>query len=153
MSVSGVERVKGNVDNILIRASADKSEAALYAILSQGAAIAQTMTPIDTSNLANSQYAPQIDMRAGKVTGQVGYTARYAKAVHEAPGTLKGLPREHFGKTGNQSAFGPQQVVSFGGGSGTGSYWDPDAEPQFLTKGFEQLKPSIPVILKEVYRV
>lgn len=131
MSVSGVDRVKGNVGNILIRASAEKSEAALYAILSQGAAIAQTMTPIDTSNLANSQYSPEIDVKAGKVVGQVGYTARYAMAVHEAKGVLDGLPRA----------------------SGNGNYWDPDAEPQFLTKGFNQLKPSIPSILKEVYRV
>lgn len=131
MSVSGVDRVKGSVGKILIGASAEKSESALYAILSQGAAIAQTMTPIDTSNLANSQYAPEIDIKSGEVVGQVGYTARYAMAVHEARGVLDGLPREN----------------------GNGNYWDPDAEPQFLTKGFEQLKPSIPAILKEVYRV
>ena len=53
------------------------------------------------------------------------------------PGTLKGQPREHFGKTNNLSDFGPKQVIEFGGGTGKGKYWDPNAEPEFLRKAFE----------------
>ena len=108
-----------------------KSEGAVYAILSQGAAIAQTMTPVDTSNLINSQYAPQIDVKAGRVSGQAGYTAEYAAHVHNAKGELAGQDRA----------------------SGSGQYWDPNAEPGFLEKGFEELKPSIQGILREHYRV
>lgn len=131
MSVKGIERVKLNVKNFTDDVSGPKTEAAVYAVLSQGAAIAQTMTPMDTGNLANSQYSPDISVSTGKVTGHVGYTANYAIYVHNAPGVMAGMPRAN----------------------GNGNYWDPDAEPQFLTKGFEELKPSIPAILKEVYRV
>lgn len=131
MSVRGIERVRSNVRSSVAEIRGRKTEAALYAVLSQGAAIAQTMTPIDTSNLINSQYAPVIASNSGGMYGNIGYTAHYAAAVHEKPGTLKGLPREN----------------------GNDTYWSPDAEPKFLTKGFEELKPSIPRILREVYRV
>ena len=50
----------------------------------------------------------------------LGYTAAYAAAVHDAKGTLKGTntPR---------SASDPSR----------GNVWDPDAEPGFLRKAFE----------------
>jgi len=50
------------------------------------------------------------------MTGRVGYTASYAARVNAAGGTLKGKPRP----------------------DGSGNYWDPDAEPYFLRKGFER---------------
>ena len=107
------------------------SERAVYAILSQGGAMAQTMVPIDTSTLINSQYAPQIQSMPGRVRGHIGYTAEYAFAVHQASGRLAGEPRA----------------------GGNGRYWDPNAEPEFMTKGFEQIKPSVPQLLKAIYRV
>lgn len=131
MAVKGIERVRRNFRTVLKGIDGSKTEAAVYAVLKQGAALAQQMTPRDTSNLVNSQYAPQISQRQSRTSGQVGYTAAYAAAVHDAPGTLKGLPRA----------------------LGKGRYWDPNAEPQFLTKGFDQLMPSIPAILKGIYRV
>lgn len=131
MAVRGIERVKRNFRVVVKDIDQRRTEAAVYAVLSQGAAMAQTMTPVDTSTLINSQYAPQISQQAGKTTGQVGYTAAYAAAVHSAPGTLQGLPRR----------------------SGNGNYWDPNAEPGFLEKGFEEIKPEIPAILQRIYRV
>ena len=131
MPAKGIERVRKGFKVKLDGIAKGKSEGAVYAILSQGAAIAQTMTPVDTSNLINSQYAPQIDVKAGRVSGQVGYTAEYAAHVHNAKGELAGQDRA----------------------SGSGQYWDPNAEPGFLKKGFEELKPSIPAILREHYRV
>lgn len=131
MAVKGIERVKRNYKLIINDIDQTKTEAAVYAVLSQGAAIAQVHTPVDTSALVNSQYAPQIEQQAGKTVGQVGYTASYAAAVHNAPGVMKGIPRHN----------------------GNGEYWDPDAEPGFLTKGFEELKPIIPRILEAEYRV
>lgn len=133
MTVIGVGRVRRNMKATVKDIRLKKTEAAVFAVLSQGAALAQTMTPMDLGNLSQSQYAPQIKQRAGKTRGQVGYTAKYAAAVHDAPGKLKGLPRP-----------GPDN---------RGNYWDPNAEPQFLTKGFEQIKPAIPQILKGIYRV
>jgi hypothetical protein len=131
MPVKGIDRVKRNFRVVIKNIEEHRTHSAIYAVLSQGAALAQTMTPMNTSNLVNSQYAPQISNKKGKTSGQVGYTAAYAAAVHNAPGTLKGLPRLE----------------------GRGKYWDPKAEPQFLKKGFEQIKPQIPAILEDIYRV
>lgn len=131
MSVKGIERVKAGFSRIASDIDQRKTDLAVYTILSEGGALAQLMTPIDTGTLANSQYAPQITHTVGHTKGTIGYTAEYAGAVHEMPGVLKGLPRAN----------------------GSGNYWDPDAEPQFLTKGFEQLRPQIPSILKRAYSV
>lgn len=134
--------------NLQIKASeikGKKTERAIIAILKQGAALAAVITPVDTSNLINSQTVPTLISTTQGQLGRVGYTARYAAWVHEMPGTLKGKPRAHFGQT----AAG----VKFGGGTEKGTYWSPNAEPQFLTKGFEKLKPQIPAILKAIYGV
>lgn len=145
MATKGIAQVKRRYQMVVQEVDQKRTEAAVTAVLSQGAAIAQTLTPMDTGHLAQSQYAPQISQMAGRTVGKVGYTAHYAYAVHEAPGVLKGLPRAHFGAT--------RAGAQFGGGSETGNYWDPNAEPKFLTKGFEQVKPAIPRILKGIYRV
>ena len=84
------------------------------------------MIPVDTSFLLNSEYRKVRKVGDG-FEGEIGYGASYAPYVHEAPGTLKGQPRAHFGKT--------REGVEFGGGTGVGNYWDPDAEPKFLEKG------------------
>jgi len=129
MPVKGIERVRRAYRLKVEEIDGQRTDKAVYAVLSQGAAMSDTMTPVDTSTLINSRYAPQISRQPGKTIGHVGYTASYAGAVHDAPGKLKGVPRP----------------------SGNGQYWDPNAEPQFLAKGFEQIKPSIPAILKAAY--
>lgn len=134
MPVKGIERVKRNLRVTVARIAEGTTERTVYEILSQGGAMAAQMTPIDTSNLVNSQYAPQIDVKQGKVTGNIGYTAAYASAVHDAPGTLRGQPRD------------PNDPSR-------GDFWDPNAEPGFLTRGFEEIKPAIPAILKRNYKV
>ena len=145
MPVKGIAGVKRNFRVAVENITEGTSERAVYAILSQGGAMAAQMTPMDTGTLVNSKFAPQIDVKRGKVTGALGYTAAYAAAVHEAPGKLKGQPRAHFGKT--------RDGVAFGGGTETGNYWDPNAEPEFLKKGFEMIAPAIPALLRRLYRV
>lgn len=144
MPTKGFEQVKSNLRKTF-NDVADKQVDVVFAILFQGSEISKLMTPMDVGTLVNSLYAPRVISMSGKVTGTVGYTAMYAKAVHDAPGTLKGLPRKDFGKTRNGQTFG--------GGTGKGNYWDPTGEPKFLYKGFEQIKPSIPRIQKEYGRV
>ncbi|MCO7643267.1 hypothetical protein NJI34_41625 [Pseudomonas sp. S 311-6] len=131
MPVRGIERVKRNFRAVVKDIDQRRTEAAVSTILRQGRAQADVMTPQDTGTLLNSGYQPQISQQAGKTTGQVGYTAAYASAVHNAPGKLQGLPRRN----------------------GNGNYWDPNAEPGFLEKGFDEIKPSIPAILRAAYRV
>jgi len=134
MPIKGVKLTKRGMKAAMDRITGPVTEGAVYAVLSQGAAMAQTLTPIDTGNLINSQYAPQISRGEGKVEGHVGYTAAYAKAVHDAPGKLSGQPRD---------PADPSR----------GDFWDPNAEPKFLTQGFEDIKLAIPQILKANYRV
>lgn len=129
MPTQGIARVKANMKATFDEIRGNRTREAVHVILTQGAGIAQTMTPIDTSNLVNSQTAPRLGQNAQGVVGVVAYTAEYAAAVHDASGTLKGQEREN----------------------GNGQYWDPAGEPGFLEKGFEEVKPSIPKILRSVY--
>ena len=149
MGVKGIERVKARTRHVFADITEKKTYAGLYAILLQGSQLSATITPIDSSFLVNSLGKPQIT----GTSGTVGYMAEYAKWVHEMSGKLKGQPRAHFGRLGNHSEAGPQQMTPFGGGTGKGNYWDPRGEPQFLTKGFDRIKSSIPKILEHAYRV
>ena len=47
-----------------------------------GASEASVMTPIDTSTLLNSQFR-SVAKDGSKIVGTVGYTAEYAKYVHD----------------------------------------------------------------------
>lgn len=47
-----------------------------------GASEASALTPIDTSNLLNSQYR-DVQQEGAAIRGRVGYTAEYAAAVHD----------------------------------------------------------------------
>lgn len=129
MPVKGIARVKRNYRRIVKDIAGRQTEAAVTEILSQGVAFAQTMTPVDTGNLAQSQYHPSVEINGSKAIGRVGYIAEYAGWVHGKPGTLDGQPRAN----------------------GNGSYWDTAGEPEFLRKGFDEVKPSIPQILKKHY--
>lgn len=129
MAVRGIKQVKNNMRKLQAEIQGRRTEAAVYAVLSQGGAAAATMTPVDTSTLINSHF---VDIKAdgNKVTGRNGYSAEYAAAVHSAPGVLKGQDRP-----GNQ-----------------GQYWDPNGEPYFLTAGFDQIVADVPRILRNAYR-
>lgn len=129
--MAGGKKLKKSIGKFFDDVHSNKTEAAVYEILQAGAADAQTRTPRDTGFLSQSQYQPQIEVTAKGVHGEIGYTAAYAAAVHDMPGTLMGEDRAN----------------------GNGKYWSPNAEPEFLEKGFEAIEPSIPAILKEVYRV
>lgn len=151
MPAKGIENVRRKYRIKVDRIDGPVTQDAVRAVLMAGASIADTMVPVDTSNLINSRFAPEIVHAKGGTTGKVGYSASYAAAVHGMSGKLKGQPRADFGTTSNHSAAGPQRPVAFGGGTGVGNYWDPSGEPQWLTKGFAQLKPAIPGLLKKVY--
>jgi hypothetical protein len=81
--------------------------------------------------------------RNNKISAVVGYTANYAVQVHEAPMTLKGKPRAHFGKT--------KKGVAFGGGTGKGRYWDPQgrAQNKFLEQPWRENQEHIRGLVKK----
>lgn len=125
MAIKGMAQVRANLRKQLTLAIPSGAEKAMHVATSIIGGYATLMTPVDTSNLINSQY--RIVKNTGtKVIAAIGYTAKYAAAVHEMSGKLMGQPRADFGVT--------RDGVTFGGGTGRGNYWDPDAEPKFLSK-------------------
>ena len=125
--VTGIEKANEAL-NAELRKVGKLSERFVTKSLISISANTAPMVPIDTSFLLSSEYRKVEKLFDGFV-GEIGFGAEYAKWVHEMPGTLKGQPRANFGKT--------REGVEFGGGTGKGNYWDPDAEPQFLAKGVE----------------
>lgn len=65
-----------------ITAVEQKAARAMTQALILGASEASVMTPVDTSTLLNSQYR-KVDKDGTKIVGTVGYTAEYAKYVHD----------------------------------------------------------------------
>lgn len=143
MAVRGAKRIVNNYRLKVKEISEQRTQEAVHSVLRAGSVAVQQFVPMDTGNLLQSQYAPQVITHTGKTVGHVGFTAQYALWVHEMPGKLKGQPRADFGTT--------RAGQDFGGGSGRGFYWDPDAEPQFMVKGFDQINPM--QILEAIYRV
>ena len=133
-----IERIKRQLREEIEEIKKDAATAA-YVIANEVLNTAVMDTPKDTGTLVNGYYV-NVEENADGAHATVGNTARYAFWVHEMPGTLKGQPREHFGKTNNLSDFGPKQVVEFGGGTGKGCYWDPDADPKFLERALNDHK-------------
>ena len=128
MPIKGVERVRERLKQELKEITDKKTHEVLWRVGMLAGGFAANMTPVDTGFLINSQFQ-YIGNTAEGMQLRLGYTARYAEWVHNMPGKLKGQPREHFGKT--------REGAGFGGGTGKGNYWDPNAEPEFLRKAFE----------------
>lgn len=128
MPIKGVKRVRERLKQELKEITDKKTHEVLWRVGMLAGSFAANMTPVDTGFLINSQFQ-YIGSTAEGMQLRLGYTARYAEWVHNMPGKLKGQPRKHFGKT--------SEGVEFGGGTGKGKYWDPDAEPEFLRKAFE----------------
>lgn len=140
MPIKGMKETRRKVSMALKSIPEKLAPAAVMEALIIGTGAAAILTPVDTSNLINSQFRRLTYTGDTKTVGLCGYTAAYAAAVHGMSGKLKGQPRAHFGKTRSGSEFG--------GGTGIGNYWDPQAEPEFLTKGFEQSKDAIDAAIK-----
>ncbi|MBI6529076.1 HK97 gp10 family phage protein [Proteus vulgaris] len=142
--VRGIFQANANL-RALVNGIQDKRAArAMYMALNIGASQAALYTPIDSSTLINSQFR-EITVRGTRLTGRVGYSAKYAMYVHNASGKLKGQPRADFGVT--------RDGVSFGGGTKTGKYWDPSAKPRFLKAGFDESRQQIEEAIEREMRI
>lgn len=117
-----IGRTSQIVDDITAVRIVRALKSAAYIIRTESA----TMIPIDTSALINSQY-DTIDVNGTVVTAKVGYSARYALYVHNASGKLVHTQRQN----------------------GNGYYWDPHAEPMFLTKAAEKTKELVDKIIRK----
>lgn len=125
-----IEKIKRQLRQEIEEIKKDAATAA-YVIANEVLNTAAMDTPKDTGTLVNGYYV-NVEENPDGAHATVGNTARYAFWVHEMPGTLKGQPREDFGKT--------REGVAFGGGTGKGNYWDPDADPKFLERALNDHK-------------
>ena len=117
-----VERTSQIVDEIIATKAVRAIKSATYIIRTESA----TLTPIDTSTLINSQF-DTVEVSGTRITGKVGYSAKYALYVHNASGKLAGKPRSN----------------------GNGTYWSPGGEPQFLTKAVQRTKDLVDGVIKK----
>ncbi|NUL36639.1 HK97 gp10 family phage protein [Kosakonia sacchari] len=140
IKVKGVTQAVHNLNSIIDDVQGRKAFRALQSALLLIGARAAYYTPIDTSTLINSQFR-DVDINGTRITGRIGYSAKYAVYVHAMPGKLKGQPRAHFGKT--------RAGEQFGGGTGKGKYWDPHAEPQFLTRGANEERDAVTAVMRK----
>ncbi|MNJ16346.1 hypothetical protein D3C77_106070 [compost metagenome] len=129
MPIKGAEKVRANMAKVFAKIKGPMTQTTLTEVLIIGGGYADSMTPVDLGTLINSRFRV-IKKDGDRWIARYGYTASYAAAVHALNAKLKGQPRADFGMTRAGQAFG--------GGSGKGNYWDPDAEPQWLEKGFER---------------
>lgn len=117
-----VERTSQVVDEIIATKAVRAIKSATYIIRTESA----TLTPIDTSTLINSQF-DTVEVSGTRITGKVGYSAKYALYVHNASGKLTGKPRSN----------------------GNGTYWSPGGEPLFLTKAAQRTKDLVDSVIKK----
>lgn len=117
-----VERTSQIVDEIIATKAVRAIKSATYIIRTESA----TLTPIDTSTLINSQF-DTVEVSGTRITGKVGYSAKYALYVHNASGKLAGKPRSN----------------------GNGAYWSPGGETQFLTKAAQRTKDLVDSVIKK----
>jgi hypothetical protein len=129
------DQIQRKIHAMLAEFAGPKTTKAIQVMLIDAAGYAATMTPIDTSNLINSQFRRVVPREGGQY-GYLGYTAAYAAAVHDKKGTTlgKGVARDR-----NDPS--------------RGNFWDPDAEPEFLKKAFEENIDSIRETLIKAMRL
>ena len=130
MAIKGLEEVRRNMRRTLHNVVPDKAEKAVTIAASIVGGYATLMTPVHFGTLRNSQYR-QITTENGKVVAAIGYTVKYAAAVHAKKGTWKGRPRP----------------------DGRGVYWGPDGEPGFLSKAGDNHINEIDRAVERVMRV
>ena len=110
------------------------ARAATAAVVRVGSELT-VLVPIDTSDLLNSQYR-EVGVDGTRVYGRVGFTAEYAKAVHEAEGKLKGQKR-------------PKRD-----GKDRGRFWGPhDGQPRFLEVAGERAADDVRGIITGTLKV
>lgn len=117
-----IARTSQIVDEIIATKAVRALKSATYIIRTESA----TLTPIDTATLINSQF-DTVEVNGTRITGKVGYSAKYALYVHNASGKLAGKPRSN----------------------GNGTYWSPGGEPQFLTKAAQRTKDLVDGVIKK----
>ena len=135
VKVRGINQVSNNLSRIVNDISVRRPMRAITSALITIGEEAALMTPVATSVLLNSAFR-HIETKGSKFIGKVGYTAKYAAAVHEAKGV-------HLGKR-------TLRPVGKGDAKGSLGYiWDKTGEPKFLEKAAEKTKGRVDDIIRK----
>lgn len=135
MPAKGVSAVRRKIKLTIQQITGPQAQRALTEALIIGGGAADVLTPRDTSFLVNSRFRVVTKSATGW-NGRFGYAANYAAAVHDKPGT-------NVGKNTPRDPNDPSRGVM----------WQPDAEPEFLAKGFEQSKALITEAVLRAMRI
>lgn len=135
VKVKGVSQAVKTINRIANTIDGKKALRAVYSALYIVGAESATMVPIDTSTLLNSQFR-DVNVNGTRITGKVGYSAKYAASVHEAPG-------KHLGKKT------PRPVDKGQAPGSRGSIWDRTGEPEFLKKAGERTTIQVDTVVKK----
>lgn len=132
--VKGISTVRKNMKAKFDHINKVVTPEVMMQVLIIGASNAARITPVDQTNLINSQFRKIERTSLYGIRGTVGYTANYALYVHEMVEKNRGKPR-----TGKGSS---------------GAYWGPHGEREFLRLGFERDGlDAIKQVIREGYRV
>lgn len=123
MPAKGMSAVRSKLAATFEKITGPMTESCITTVLIIGGGYADALTPMALGTLVNSRFR-RVERTADGWTGRYGYTAAYASAVHEKPGTLKGTNT-------------PRSPATLGN-VWDGSMGSNGAEPGFLTKGFER---------------
>lgn len=119
--LKGLEEVNRNLKKRLESISGPMTEDFVTAVVLQIRARSAALTPVMTSTLINSAFH-RVTATSSGYAGEMGYGAKCAVFVHEAPGTLLGTNTP---RIKSQPRWG--------------NVWDPNGEPEFLKKGVEEM--------------
>lgn len=119
MSEIGTLNLRQQFGQVIDNLKGPQLERTITEMLIQAAQYSDELTPVATGNLVNSRYR-NVKPIGDSLVGEVGYTAKYAMFVHNAPGKLKGMGVYR----------SPKRL---------GVVWGPDGEPQFLAKGRDKM--------------
>lgn len=123
MPAKGMSAVRSKLAATFEKIAGPMTEDCITTVLIIGGGYADILTPMALSTLVNSRFR-RVERSVSGWQGRYGYTAAYAAAVHEKPGTLKGT----------NTARSPATLGNVWDGAGGPN----SAEPGFLTKGFER---------------
>lgn len=137
MSNVDVDSMHANWKKLISEIQGSKTRGALteIGIAVQGYALLDI--PVDTGNLANSQYLNVTPIPDGHRL-EVGYTANYAFFVHETSGSLRGTNTPRTGR------------------GSTGDYWDgyggDQGQPKYLDIAVDEMRQNdFDRIIQEYY--
>lgn len=137
VKVKGVKRVSNNINRMIDSFEGRRTVRAVYSALYYIGVESAVKVPVDTSTLLNSQFRDVV-VNGTRITGKIGYSAKYAAAVHEAKGI-------HLGTRTPRPVDPGQKPGS------RGNIWDKTGEPKFLEKPAEDARGKVhDIIVKEM---